>query len=169
MNIFVLHWNTRQCAQMHCNKHVIKMILESCQLLCSAWHMIDPCHEIYQPCYKLTHKNHPCSIWVRQSTGNYKWLCSLAIELCYEYTYRYGKIHKSQPFIESLSDHVPPIENNEMTQMPLAMPTQYKTDDAVLSYRHYYIEEKKSLHNWTGKFGSRDIPDWIHPTCHVIF
>ena len=81
MNIFFLDLNQRKCAKWHVDKHVIKMILESVQLLCSAHHIFPNKNNLYSPPYKLTHKNHPCSKWVRESLSNYKWLIKLAKEL----------------------------------------------------------------------------------------
>ena len=161
MNIFFLHMNPSICAQMHVDKHVIKMILETCQMLCSAWHMLDNEHELYTPIYKLAHKNHPCSIWVRESQANYKWLCELGTELCKEYTYRYGKIHKSQQYIMDLEKNIPPISNIKFTKFPQAMPDMYKEDDVISAYRHYYFFEKERMHVWKGKINGRDIPEWI--------
>lgn len=88
MNIFLLDYDVKKCAQSHVDKHVVKMILETAQLLCGAHHVIGTTDNIP---YKLSHKNHPCSIWVRESLTNYLYLCELGLELCYEYTYRYGK------------------------------------------------------------------------------
>ena len=95
MNIFFLDYDTKKCAKYHCDKHVVKMILETAQLLCGA-HWVTGS----EAPYKLSHKNHPCSIWVRESLSNYLYLCDLGLELCKEYTYRYGRTHKSQQIIE---------------------------------------------------------------------
>ncbi len=97
MNIFVLDQDPKVCAKYHNNKHVVKMILETAQLLCGVHHMVESKIEIP---YKLSHKNHPCSIWARECIENYVWLCDLGMELCFEYTYRYGKKHKSQAVFE---------------------------------------------------------------------
>ena len=86
MNIFFLDFNTQKCAQYHCDKHVVKMILETAQLLCGVHHMIPQVTP--QVPYKLSHKNHPCAIWTRDSLSNYLYLCDLGLELCKEYTYR---------------------------------------------------------------------------------
>ena len=88
MNIFYLHSDPVVAAQKQYNKHVVKMILESAQLLCSAHHMLDS--EIDVP-YKLTHKNHPSAVWTRQSKQNYAWLYFHMLALGDEYTKRYGK------------------------------------------------------------------------------
>lgn len=161
MNIFFLHMDPNTCAQMHCDKHVIKMILETCQMLCSVWHIIDNEHIIYTPEYKLAHKNHPCSVWARESQKNYLWLCELGLELCKEYTYRYGKIHKSQEYIEDLNKNIPPIPDIDFTKFPQAMPDMYKEQDVISAYRHYYFFEKERMHSWKGKIKGREIPNWI--------
>ena len=158
MNIFFLHILPQICAQMHIDKHVIKMILETTQLLCSAHHIAG---SDYIPCYKLTHKNHPSSIWTRASKANYKWLCSLGQELCKEYTYRYGKIHKCQPYIEDLALHVPDLPDLEFTPPTQAMPSMYKDNDAINAYRTYYFFGKMNIHSWKGKIAGRPTPDWI--------
>ena len=92
MNIFFLSLDPAEAARLHCDKHVVKMILESCQLLyCAHW----MCGTIMPSnAYKKTHPNHPCAKWVRESQANYRWLCRLGLELCGEYTFRYGKHHK---------------------------------------------------------------------------
>lgn len=164
MNIFFLHMNPRICAMMHVDKHVIKMILETCQLLCSAVHL----NGDYTPPYKLTHKNHPSSVWVRKSLKNYKWLCELGIELCKEYTYRYGKIHKTQKHIEFLTYHPPSLPNDEFTIPPAVMPDNYKKNDTVLSYRYYILYEKTDLLSWSGKIAGRQTPVWVKQITNIF-
>ena len=105
MNIFILDYDVKKCAQYHVDKHVVKMILETSQILCGVHHMslLEPYRlptSTLDIPYKLSHKNHPCSIWSRESLTNYLYLCELGLELCVEYTYRYGKRHKSQDVIE---------------------------------------------------------------------
>ena len=158
MNIFFLHLIPEICAKMHIDKHVIKMILETAQLLCSAHYMSE---SDYEPCYKLTHKNHPSAIWVRQSKTNYEWLCQLGIELCKEYTYRYGKTHKCEPYIVDLSNNIPPLPDKGFTPPLQAMPNMYKDNDAVEAYRTYYFFDKMYIHSWSGKIKGRDVPEWI--------
>jgi hypothetical protein len=154
MNIFFLDFDTKKCAQHHCDKHVIKMILESAQLLCGVHHITNSPFEIP---YKLSHKNHPCSIWTRESLSNYLYLCDLGLELCYEYTYRYGKRHKSQDVIEWCLVNKPNISDIGFTEPAKAMPEEYKVNSVVESYRNYYIGEKKSIATWK----NREIPEWF--------
>ena len=156
MNIFVLDYDPSVCAKMHCDKHVVKMILESAQLLCGVHHMTDSVHE---PPYGLSHKNHPCSIWARECIENYLWLCDLGLELCKEYTLRYGKYHKCQRVISWCLEHLPNLrENGDLTPFAMAMPDYCKIGTAVQSYREYYNKEKTSFAKW--KFTS--VPHWYN-------
>ncbi len=154
MNIFVLDLNPQKCAEYHVNSHSIKMILETAQLLCGVHHMTGS-----DAPYKLSHKNHPCSIWARQCIENYVWLCDLGMELCKEYTFRYGKKHKSQEIIEWCMINQPNLPvNGDITPFALAMPDECKIGDAVESYRNYYMTSKRNLAVWK----NRDIPYWYN-------
>ena len=155
MNIFFLDLDTKKCAEYHCDKHVVKMILETAQLLCGVHYTTDQVTD--QIPYKLSHKNHPCAIWSRESLSNYLYLCDLGLELCKEYTYRYGKRHKSQEVIEWCITNKPNIVDKEFTEPARAMPDEYKVKSVVESYRNYYIGEKKSFAVWK----NRDIPEWF--------
>ncbi len=145
MNIFVLHLNPRLAAEMHCDKHVVKMILETAQLLYSAHWLLCP-EELPEGAYKKTHVNHPCSIWVRQSIVNYHWLCELGWWLCKEYQYRYpksNKPHKTETHILWLRDHPPKnIPLVDATPFPQAMPVEFKHSDPVVAYETFYRESK---------------------------
>jgi len=155
MNIFVLDRDVRKCAEYHNDKHVVKMILESAQLLCGVHHMVKSQNN--EVPYRLSHKNHPCSIWARENISNYLWLCELGLELCKEYTYRYGKRHKSQDVIEWCLTNVPNLPEEDFTEPPKAMPEDYKVEDVVQSYRNYYIGDKKYFSKWK----KRDVPPWF--------
>jgi hypothetical protein len=155
MNIFLLDWDVKKCAEYHCDKHVVKMILETAQLLCGVHHMTEQVTE--QVPYKLSHKNHPCAIWARESLTNYLYLCELGLELCKEYTYRYEKRHKSQDVIEWCITNKSQISDKGFTKPALAMPDEYKVSDAVESYRNYYKGEKHQIFAWK----KRDIPLWL--------
>ena len=155
MNIFFLDLDTKKCAEYHCDKHVVKMILETAQLLCGVHYTTDQVTD--QIPYKLSHKNHPCAIWSRESLSNYLYLCDLGLELCKEYTYRYGKRHKSQEVIEWCITNKPNIVDKEFTEPARAMPDEYKVKSVVESYRNYYIGAKKSFAVWK----NRDIPEWF--------
>ena len=143
MNIFFLDYDPKKCAQYHNDKHVVKMILETAQLLCGV-HWVTG----NEAPYKLSHKNHPCSIWTRSSLENYLWLCELGLELCIEYEYRYGKKHKTYDVIMWCILNKPNISDVEFTSPPLAMPDHCKIDNnPIKSYRNYYMTEKSSFCN----------------------
>jgi len=156
MNIFILDWDVKKCAVYHNDKHVVKMILETAQLLCGVHHVTET--NIDNIPYKLSHKNHPCSIWARESITNYLWLCELGLELCKEYTYRYEKRHKSQDVIEWCLFNKPNIEDKGFTEPAKAMPDEYKVKSVVQSYRNYYNGEKVSFSKWK----KREIPKWFN-------
>lgn len=157
MNIFVLDYNPTLAAQYHCDRHVVKMILETAQLLSTAHHVwgLRSAAKVYRP----THVNHPCALWARQTPLNYAWAYSLLKALCTEYTFRYNKTHKTEALLESLDYHrlfgdIAPRPNSFV----LAMPDECKRRDAVESYRNYYLTKKQNLLAWR----AREIPLWAH-------
>lgn len=159
MNIFYLSNEPEKCAQQHCDKHVVKMILETAQLLSNAHHMLDG-DQVIRPIYKLTHKNHPSAVWVRASATHYKWLWLLLVELCKEYTHRYGKVHKVERdgLINTLKTPPQNISASPvMSEPPPAMPDEYKSSDVIQSYRNYYRGAKRSFARWT----NREVPTWF--------
>lgn len=162
MNIFVLHFIPSKAAQYHNNKHVVKMILEYAQLLCTAHHILDAqilTPELTHNLYKKTHENHPCAIWTRTSSQNYIWLFELFSELCSEYTFRYGKIHKTEQKLKTILENLPHrIPHGELTPFPLAMPDNCKNiENPILSYQWYYIKYKQHIAQWK----NRPIPHWF--------
>jgi hypothetical protein len=153
MNIFILDWDQNTCARYHNDKHVVKMVLEVSQLLCGVHWATGGNAQ-----YKLTHKNHPCAIWAREDLNNYMWLCELGLNLCREYTHRYGKTHKSYDVIMWCRNNHPIIPNIKLTEAPTAMPDQYKVPgNVVQSYRNYYKGEKSGFAKWK----NREIPKWF--------
>lgn len=176
MNIFFLDKNPKLAAEYHVDKHCVKMILETAQLLSTAhrvldgvetttvsnnrkkriWHLPDVREQIL---YSATHINHPSAVWVRQSKANYVWLYNLFVELCKEYTYRYDKVHKCQReliFLQlaRIPENIPDISFTEPTP---AMPDDVKVqNDSINSYRNYYNKHKTHLASWK----KREVPEW---------
>lgn len=162
MNIFFLSLFPKEAARLHCDKHVVKMIIETAQMLYSAHWTLNP-EDLPETAYKLAHKNHPCSIWVRSSLENYLWLCSLGHWLCKEYQYRYGehKQHKTQAHIEWLMSHPPKsILSLGMTFPAQAMPDEYKHSDPIVAYRTFYIESKLKKRNIVA-YTNREWPEFL--------
>lgn len=147
MNIFILAFDAQTAAQFHCDKHVVKMILESAQLLYCAHWMTES--TLPAGAYRKTHPNHPCAIWARESLDNYMWLCDLAMALCAEFTFRYGKVHKTQAHIEWLTANPPSIPVIGITEIRQAMPVEYKRPNPVEAYRAYYLGAKTRLLTYT--------------------
>jgi len=160
MNIFFLSMVPRRAAQWHCDKHVVKMILESVQLLWTVHHVVQLPQPIDITPYKPTHRNHPCSIWARASISNYRWLCSLANELVIEYHYRFphGKaVHACEPHLRWLITNEPRLPEKSLTWPALAMPDEYKiSQNPTACYRSYYLGAKQHMFKWTG----REPPLW---------
>jgi len=153
MNIFVLDYDHKKNAEYHCNIHTSKMLVETAQLLCSTYYFTN--QEYLSP-YKLTHKNHPCSVWTRSSLSNWLWLRDLGIALYEEYKFRYGdKDHKSGDIILDLE--IPNLPDVGLTEFVQCMPDEYKNKCAVKAYRDYYIGEKQHLLKYT----RREIPEWL--------
>ena len=184
MNIFALHQHPVVAAKQHCDKHVVKMILETAQLLSTAHRMLDG-NETRRPSvsgktetkywilensnmegtlYRAPMMNHPCAIWVRETDANYTWAYNLFAALCDEYTHRYGKIHKTDQLMrEALYNCPKNIQRKGLTPFPQAMPEDVKHNDSIVAYRQYYIKYKSGFAKWT----KRDVPHWydeVHGT-----
>jgi len=160
MNIFYLHKEPTTCAEFHCDKHVVKMILESAQMLSTAHRVLDgETFADHNRLYKLTHGNHPSNVWLRASNMNYRHLYELFIALCDEYTYRYGKIHATDAKLRIPLAMTPRnIVNGPMSQPPQCMPDEYKEDNSINGYRNYYLGEKAYMCKWT----KREIPAFMN-------
>ena len=151
MNIFFLDRDVAQNAIYHTDSHVVKIILESCQMMATAY------PQGTAP-YKRTHANHPMSVWVRSHADNFLWTLSYCYALCAEYTYRFDKIHKSQAVADWYFNNLPDIPDG-FTDPPrcfgqFVVPI---TEDVVTDYRNYYKVAKAHLFKWK----NREIPPFI--------
>ena len=168
MNIFYLSNCPQEAAEAHNDKHCVKMILESAQMLSTAHRELDG--NVPDILYKSTHKNHPSTVWVRSSKQHYDWLFRLFRMLSAEYTIRYSnktliknfggefKVHKTWEKLGKILEIAPKnIEDNGWTDPPQCMPDHCKDEDTVTAYRKYYIQEKSSFAKWnySGK------PQWM--------
>ena len=154
MNIFILDTDIETCAQYHCDQHVVKMILESVQMLCTALNK-----QGFTTPYKSTHIKHPCVLWVEESFGNFLWLKDLALALNTEYRFRYERDtdHKSISVLNEITNCI--YEDRGLTEFAQAMPDKYKVPgDAVKAYRQFYLGEKMQFAKWT----KRSVPNWVH-------
>jgi hypothetical protein len=175
MNRFVLHEDPQTAAEFHCDKHVVKMILEEAQMLSTAhrildgeevegrtktgrrvkrWKLDDQRDNIL---YQATHVNHPCTQWSMFTAENYIWSVSLLRCLLDEYQYRYGKKHKCEELYPTLNFLPQKILNGKRTPFPQAMPDDCKHENPVTGYRNYYINHKARFAKWT----NRSVPEWF--------
>lgn len=164
MNIFYLSPNTTLCAQAHCDKHVVKMILETAQLLCIASHSLG---YTIPTGYKPTHKNHPCAHWVAESYANMRWTIDLLNALNEEYEYRYfPKEHASKYLAIHFENAIDILcyklsaewKNAGITIRPQCMPPMYKHINTMIAYQNYYCGEKLKFARWT----RRTKPAFVH-------
>jgi hypothetical protein len=160
MNIFYLDPNPITAAQYHCDKHVVKMILESAQLLCTAINV--QAGDKITP-YKSTHVNHPCTIWAGASIKNWLWLWKLMTELEREWQYRWQH-HKQHASVTALLNGncqliaIAKLPAGPMTEPPKCMPSLYHApNNTVSSYRYYYKVSKHNLLHYT----RRPKPEWL--------
>jgi len=155
MNIFYLDKDPIKSAEYQYNKHVVKMILESAQMLCTA-------HRFYgnnNVPYKSTHLNHPSSVWVRESDEHYDWLYNHMLALGREYTRRYNKEHLSiTKCTQSLFCSPQNIPYKKLVQPPQCMPDEYKDKCSVQAYWNYYIGEKHTVANPKKEYIYQKIP-----------
>ena len=138
---------------MQCDQHVVKMTLETAQLLCSVF-------ESGEAPYKRTHFNHPCSLWVREARDNFLWLCDHGEALATEYTHRYDKQHASEKVIIWCRKNIKKISfpQKKRTAFAVAMADEFKKGTVVGSYRTFYRESKSSFARWDR---SRKAPQWF--------
>ena len=160
MNIFYLDTAPDKAAKMHCDKHCIKMILETAQLLSTAHRVLDGDEDADKVgLYKASFQNHPCAVWVRECADNYWWAYYLLVNLCEEYEMRYKRTHSSEKMLDPL--RTLPLHmsiEKDFTSPPQCMPEQYKSNDPVRSYRDYYLGEKMYFAKWN----YTEEPSWIN-------
>jgi hypothetical protein len=156
MNIFYLHEDPVLAAKDLCDQHVLKMGIESAQMLSTAHWLTGS-----EAPYKKAHVNHPSTIWTRSSVENYSWLVDHALEIFREYTRRYGKIHKTQSVTEWLDKNRPNLPKTGFCPPPQCMPNEYKHQDAVKAYREFYIKDKIAIKGLSYK-RTKNTPEWLN-------
>lgn len=182
MNIFYLDDNPITAAQMQCDKHVVKMVVESAQMLSTAHRFLDGILERRKSIsgkrvvdyyalsddredvlYKAVHMGHPCSVWTYTSKNNYMWHYIHWKALCNEYTYRYNKQHKAEIDLDKYLKYAPNnIQLLGPMPLPLAMgsaPECIDYNEPVISYRNFYMTKQKNFKMvWT----NREMPSWFN-------
>jgi hypothetical protein len=156
MNIFVLSEDPEEAARAQCDRHVVKMALESAQILASVRHRYGA-----ESPYKPTHAHHPCVLWAGECAENYDWLYAHMTHLLDEYTQRYGKTHAVAKHLEIFKDPPDAMPRlGDRTPFTQCMPESYRIPgDPVTAYRAFYNGEKASFAKW--KHGN--VPAWFRP------
>ena len=176
MNIFVLDRDPKIAAREMCDKHVVKMIVESAQMLSTCHRMLDGTPEKRSSVsgkrqvtyyklddwrekhlYKAVHYKHPCNIWLRENVSNYLWLYTHFLALLAEYRLRYEKQHACEKLIDPLANVPSNINDGTITEFPQAMPDDCKTGNVVEAYRNYYKKYKSTFATWK----VREAPYWM--------
>ena len=156
MNIFHLHKDPKTCAEYHCDKHVVKMILETGQMLSTAYrrHFGDN-----DDLYKTAYPRHPMTVWVGNSGGNFSWTMKLLEHLLEQYNLRYNKIHTTSRIFNLLNTkHIYWKDlTGDFLDPPLCMPDDCKRDCYIFSYRKYYKEYKLRF----AKYTAVDFPEFL--------
>ncbi len=181
MNIFYTDYNPEVAARNMVDRHVVKMILETAQLLSTAHRVIDGEEYVGQSqsgrkakrwrlsgnadaiMYAATHINHPSAVWVRENSANYDWLYDHLLALGREYTYRYGRTHLTIDKLKDILKEAPKniTQSKVMSKMPSCMDRQYIVSlDPIINYRNYYNYGKTDLLRWS----NRPPPKWIDGT-----
>ena len=150
MNIFVVDRDPVVAAQQLCDKHVVKMILETAQMLCTVAHQ-----QGFNAPYKVAHPKHPCTLWAGKSADNWQWLITHGLAMAKEYTRRYGKVHKSEEVIKWCARLPVSFTEKGLTPFAQAMPVEYKNPCPVTAYRAYYHGEKARFATWKS-----EVPKW---------
>lgn len=183
MNLFILDTCPIEAAKQQCDKHVPKMIVESAQMLSTAHRMLDgdlerrpsksgktmvkywkmKSNHFESLLYKAVHMHHPCTVWTMESSDNYRWHYDHFLALCDEYTYRYGKIHKTDRVLREALGELPlNIDYGPMTPFKLAMksnPECIALGDPVKAYQAFYqTKQDRFKMVWT----KREVPSWFN-------
>lgn len=145
MNIFAVEQCPEQAARALPDKLIVKMPLETAQMLSTAHRYLSPveyCEE--KNLYKKAYYNHPCTVWARATHENYRWLLIHFITLCEEYNLRYNRNHLSWTKLwDGLKIFPMNIQKGDLTEFAQAMPDVYKNpNNHVDAYRKYMIAEK---------------------------
>jgi len=155
MNIFYINEDPIIAARELADDHIRKMQIESAQMCCTAhWETGN------EAPYKRAHKNHPSTIWTRQSIHHYRWLVKHGLEICNEFEKRYGKVHATKQVLLWCKDNEPNLSNNEFVEPPQCMPEEFRKEDTIEAYKNFYINDKVKVKKLDWK-KLNNKPKWV--------
>jgi hypothetical protein len=143
VNVFAVDRDPERAARALCDRHVVKMTLETAQILCSAARALGQ-----RAPYRATHAHHPCVVWAGARRANWEWLVRHGLALADEFERRYGRVHPSRAVIARMARRGPPPSRSRRMPFVQAMPEQYRGRDAIAAYRRYYAGEKARFATW---------------------
>ena len=165
MNIFVTSPDPAECAAVLADAHVIKMSVETAQILSSALHRMGFVRPsgcgvgLALGCmfYKPTHTGHPCVMWAARDMRNFGWLIQHGIFLCAEYSRRFGcKRHGSLDVIERAAEvamRLPGYSSEPPSAFARVFPDSFADLGVHEGYRAYlkakYQSWPESRQRWT--------------------
>lgn len=168
MNIFVLESTPEASAGSHCDKHVVKMCVESTQMLTCAYHLTGHTFEgfprrndlgMIAP-YRMTHVNHPCTRWACLNSTNFEWLLRLNEGLTFQFRARYsGHPHSVERILWWMRRNPPRLPSGRLTPFVQAMPREFRSNDPIQAYRLFYASKAARM-NLTWRYGA---PSWYTP------
>jgi hypothetical protein len=145
VNVFAVDRDPARAARALCDRHVVKMTLETAQILCSAARV-----RLGQRApYRATHGNHPCVAWAAARRANWEWLVRHGLALADEYERRFGRVHRCRAVLVAVARLGPPRSRRRREPFAQVMPERYRGPDAVAAYRRYYVGEKLVFARWT--------------------
>ena len=170
MNIFVTDESPWRSAAVLPDKHIVKMPLETCQMLSIVsskkwghnYGTLPKSDGMPYATKKGAFRNHPCTIWANETVENTRWLLAHGFALCQEYTARYDKVHTCFAALLVADKIIPDVGWDDHTPFVRAMPDEYKFDDSITTIEAYkmYIASKPWVSDNYLRLPHRK-PDWI--------
>jgi hypothetical protein len=159
MNIFAIEGNEEtgeidweKSAQSQDNLRVVKMILESCQIMSTVIN-----EQGLKAPYRSFNPKHPSCLWAAESLSNYMNLAIHCQAMIDEYQHRFGKTHKCEAVLHTLVEMCDPdlFPAMEPTPLRLAMPDEFRSNNPVVSYRKFYASKPRL------RYSMDKIPSWM--------
>ena len=170
MNIFVTDECPEKSARVLPDKHIVKMPLETCQMLSivasdkwgHGYGTLPKADGTPYATEKGAFRNHPCTIWANETVENTRWLLQHGFALCAEYAARYGKVHTCFHSLLAASEIIPKADWRDHTPFVRAMPDEFKLDRTISTIEAYklYIASKPWVCDNYLRLPHRK-PDWI--------
>ena len=158
MNIFAIEEDKSgnidwiESARSQDNYRVVKMILESCQILSTVLNEqgIDAPYRSFNP-------KHPSCLWAAESSDNFENLIIHCTAMIEEYHSRFQKIHKCSAVLQKIVDlyDASKFPTSEPTPLRMAMPDEYRSENIVESYRRFYASKPRV------RYPKNKIPQWF--------